>query len=91
MTTPVAKTQSKISLLLWGLVVVLFCVVVGQFIVSKFGRLTCGDFGTYQDALRAYTTGGLYYLDGNGNGIPCEDLKQREEKEAVRKQGSHTI
>lgn len=37
------------------------------------GRLSCADFGSYSDALNAYNHGSKY-LDGNGDGIPCNAL-----------------
>lgn len=41
------------------------------------GRVSCASFGSYNEALRAYT-GGASWLDHDGDGIPCEDLYRRD-------------
>lgn len=37
------------------------------------GRVSCLDFSSYNDALRAYSAGATW-LDRDGDGIPCEAL-----------------
>lgn len=38
------------------------------------GRLTCRNFGSYDDALISFKSGNIQLDGGKHNGIPCENL-----------------
>lgn len=65
-----SKAHTAISVFLLFIVFSLCLVVAFQFLQPK-GRVSCADFGSYEDAQRAYA-GGAIWLDRDKDGRPCE-------------------
>lgn len=57
-----------------ALLVVSVVVNVWQAFIPKESSGTCGSFGSYQDILDSFHHGNRG-LDGDGDGIPCENRK----------------
>lgn len=53
-----------------------FLLMVGY--LQPKGRVSCLDFGSYDDANRAFSTGKAPWLDHDNDGIPCETLYKRD-------------
>lgn len=77
-TLPEALLRRELEKSLWinigliGLVLALTGALAWSYLLPK-GRVSCASFGTYSAALKAYQHGDTW-LDGNNNGIPCENL-----------------
>jgi hypothetical protein len=50
-----------------------FAVMIGLGGAPALARQTCKDFSTCEEAMKAYKTGNTR-LDGDKDGIPCENL-----------------
>lgn len=68
------KTHSILAAFLVAMILLLFIVVVMALLQPR-GRLSCGSFGAYEDALAAFRAGNTQ-LDGDHDGRPCEYIKK---------------
>lgn len=71
-----SRTHFLIVVILGAIIFGLFLVTVDLALQPK-GRVSCADFGSYNDALRAYSAGASW-LDKDGDGIPCENLYKHD-------------
>lgn len=77
------KDNMKKSWMAVAFFCIVICLILGLvftivvFVLQPKGRTTCASFGSYNDALRAYSAGATW-LDHDGDGIPCEALYARD-------------
>lgn len=62
-----------VGALLWALSVSLYVLKFNERFIHK----ECDDFSSYKEIKDAFLSG-YTYLDGDGNGIPCESLLRKK-------------
>ena len=72
-----SRVLANIGFLVAFLVMIFFVAVVASVVVVRtmhpVYEYKCSDFTTFSDAKGAYDRGAVK-LDGNNNGVPCENL-----------------
>lgn len=74
LSTQINKILYRAALVSIALLVVSILLNVWQFFTPKAIAATCNSFGSYSDILDSYHSGNKK-LDGNGDGIPCNNRK----------------
>lgn len=72
--THINQILYKAALLSIALFVVSVGLNVWQFLIPKGNTGNCNSFGSYADVLESFHNGNRG-LDGDGDGIPCENRK----------------
>lgn len=73
------RASNGISIGLLLLVPFLLLVIAWLLLTPKSAHYTCADFGSYDDIPSNWQQVAPW-LDGNRNGIPCEELKRETEQ-----------
>lgn len=64
----------KIAMISLGLLLVSACMNIWLALTPKITHGTCGSYNSYADILVAFHNGNRG-LDGDGDGVPCENRK----------------